>query len=239
MGGLGSRFKDVGFDTPKPLITVDGQAMFLKALSSLDTISCKKKFYFVIRQEHVTEQGLDTLIEQVLPEANVIIIPELTRGAVETAIAANSALDSTEPLVVMDCDLWFVSSSYTKMVMDSIEKRSDIAGGLLTFEANNPRYSYAVIDSDNIVRETAEKKVVSNHAITGAYFFSSAQKFTNAASILLNQEISAQMPEYYMSLLYNILINKGEKVEASYVDKFASFGTPDELTAYNQLGNLL
>jgi hypothetical protein len=45
------------------------------------------------------------------------------------------------------------------------------------------------------------------------------------------------MPEYYMSLLYNILIADGKKIQAATVDEFASFGTPEELDEYNQTKN--
>lgn len=236
MGGLGSRFAKAGFETPKPLIEVDGVPMFLKAISSLDNINVQKEFIFVIRKEHADELNLDTLIKSSLPSANVIIIPRLTRGASETAYAAKDALDSSSPLIVMDCDLWFNSSSYDAMVEGSMNTGVPFAG-LLTFPADNPRYSYAEINSDNRVVRTAEKKVISSHAITGAYFFSEASLFVEAAERLLTQEINESMPEFYLSALYNILIDSGVDVIAAYIDKFASFGTPEELAEYQHERN--
>ncbi|PJE65017.1 hypothetical protein COU91_03860, partial [Candidatus Saccharibacteria bacterium CG10_big_fil_rev_8_21_14_0_10_47_8] len=88
MAGLGSRFAKAGFDLPKPLIKVNGQPMFLKALSSIESIKAKRDYFFVIRQEHVDTQKLNKLIKQALPGANIITIPEMTRGAAETALAA-------------------------------------------------------------------------------------------------------------------------------------------------------
>lgn len=234
MAGLGSRFAKAGFTTPKPLITVDGQAMFLKALSSIEGIEAKKSFYFVIRQEHVDTEGLDKLISDELPTANVIVIPEMTRGAAETALMGSSSLDPNDGLIVMDCDLWFKSNSYNTMVEDSLNDISDIAGGLLTFTADNPRYSYAKVGANDIVSETAEKRVISNHAITGAYYFATAVEFISATEQLLKQPRNDSMPEYYMSLLYNILLDEGKTIKAAYVDQFASFGTPEELDEYNQ-----
>lgn len=238
LGGLGSRFAKAGFDLPKPLIEVDGKAMFLKALDSIAEIDVKKSYYFVIRQEQVESQKLDTLIKTALPEANVIVIPEITRGAAETALAAKDALSAHDGLIVMDCDLWFKSASYNKMVQNSLTEVSDISGGLLTFEVSDPRYSYAEIGDDNIVARTAEKKVISNHAITGAYFFSHAQEFFDSSAELLTRPIDDEMPEYYLSLLYNILINEGKKIHAAFVDEFASFGTPEELQAYRSRQSL-
>lgn len=232
MAGLGSRFAKAGFTTPKPLIEVDAMPMFQKALQSLSDITATKTFYFVIRQEHVETQQLDRLIRQALPTANVIVIPEMTRGAVETAYAAKDHLLQDDALLIMDCDLWFQSSSYNTMVEQSLIGKNTVAGGLLTFPANNPRYSYAKFGSDMLVTETAEKRVISEHAITGAYFFATAAGFVTAAEKLLERSLSEKMPEYYLSLLYNILIDEGKQIQATIVDEYASFGTPEELEAY-------
>ncbi len=234
MGGLGSRFSNAGYTTPKPLIPVDGMPMFKKALSSIKEVTDNTSYYFVIRQEHVDSLGLDKLIADALPDAHIIIIPELTRGAAETAYAAAPHLDPDSPLVIMDCDLWFKSASYEDMLRETLSGSLEIAGGLLTFEADNPRYSYALIDRDNIVTKTAEKRVISNNAITGAYFFANAKTFTRSAEELLSLPISEAMPEYYISNLYNIILSEGGSVKACYVDKFASFGTPEELQSYTQ-----
>lgn len=234
MAGLGSRFAKAGFATPKPLIEVDGEAMFRKALSSVQGIKADKSFLFVIRQEHVDTQKLDRLILSALPEAKIIVLPEMTRGAAETALAAREQLDPAAGLIIMDCDLWFNSASYNEMVQSSVNGTSNIAGGLLTFKADNPRYSYAKFGHDGIVTETAEKRVISENAITGAYFFATAKEFTDSCDQLLKQPLSDTMPEYYISFLYNILINEGKKIQAATVDKFASFGTPEELADYQK-----
>jgi dTDP-glucose pyrophosphorylase len=234
MAGLGSRFAKEGFRLPKPLIDVDGTPMFRKAISSIQAIHADKSYYFVIRQEHVDSQGLDKLIVDALPEAHVIVIPEMTRGAAETAYLAKASLDPNDALVLMDCDLWFQSANYNQMVEDILSGASDIAGGVLTFTADNPRYSYAKFGADHIVTETAEKRVISEHAMTGAYFFAAANEFVRVAEALLRQPLTDKMPEYYISFLYNILIDEGKKIQAAIVDEFASFGTPEELADYNR-----
>ncbi len=232
MGGLGSRFTKAGFTTPKPLIPIDGQAMFLKAISSFDHIEADKTFTFVIRQEHVDAYELDKLITDALPVANVVIIPELTRGAAETALMAYSQLTPGDPVVIMDCDFWFSSEGYNKMATDVLSGQSDIAAGLLTFNSDNPRYSYAETDEDGYVIRTAEKQVISNNAIWGAYFFAKAETFAKGTEELLKQPLSDVMKEYYISFVYNIILRDGGKVLTAPVDEFHSFGTPEELEEY-------
>lgn len=234
LAGAGSRFAKAGFATPKPLIEVDGRPMFLKAISSLDNVKAEKRYIFVIRQEHVDTQQLDTLIKAAQPEAKIVVLPEITRGAAETALAAQHLLNPEDGLVVMDCDLWFNSHSYDEMIQASLNNSSNIAGGLLTFKADDPRYSYAEVGPDGFVIRTAEKKVISEKAITGAYFFATAKEFIDSGESLLQQPLNAGMPEYYLSLLYNILLDEGKNIQAAYVDKFASFGTPEELETYKK-----
>lgn len=234
MAGRGSRFANAGFITPKPLIEVDGQPMFLKALSSLDKVVAQKRYTVIIRTEHEDRYSLTALLQKALPEVNVVVATEEPIGATADALRSKSFLKSDEGVIVMDCDLWFQSDSYNKMVEDSLNDKSTIAGGLLTFTADNPRYSYAQFGEDGIVTRTAEKQAISNHAITGAYYFATASLFTGAAHSLLEQSLSDSMPEYYLSLLYNILIDEGKKIQAATVDKFASFGTPEELANYQR-----
>lgn len=232
MAGRGSRFASAGFTTPKPLIEVDGQPMFLKALSSIEAIAATKRYTVVIRKEHEERYALKTLLKQALPEVNVVTTDEEPVGAATDALRSQVHLKPDEGVVIMDCDLWFRSTSYNKMVEDSLSGASDIGGGVLTFEADNPRYSYAKYDADNIVTETAEKRVISNRAMTGAYYFATANEFVDSAKTLLARPLSENMPEYYISHLYNILIEAGKKIQAAQVDEFASFGTPEELAHY-------
>ncbi|HKU19065.1 MAG TPA: glycosyltransferase family 2 protein [Candidatus Saccharimonadales bacterium] len=233
MVGLGSRFANAGFATPKPLIEVDGMPMFRKALSSLEDIKAKKRYVFVIRQEHVDTQKLDTLITKALPEAEIVVVLEVTRGAAESVLAAKPKLNAQDALISLDCDLWFESASYYKMVQDSLTGVSDIDGGVLTFPSNDPKYSYAAVDEKGMVTRTAEKQVISNSATTGAYFFAKAGTFTTHAEALLAKPLSETMKEYYISFVYGLLLADGGKVQAATVNKFASFGTPEELDAYN------
>jgi dTDP-glucose pyrophosphorylase len=235
MAGLGSRFSEAGYATPKPLIPVDGQPMFLKALSSLDGWGLDVRLTVVLRRQHETEFGLATLIQQARPGVQVVIIEEMTRGAVETCLRAEGLMTGERGLLVMDCDLWFQSHPYRELVRGALEGREPLVGGLLTFPADSPRYSYALCEGERVVR-TAEKQVISPWAITGAYFFATERHFLRVAHALMERNLSSEMREYYLSLLYNLLLAEGGEVRAARVERFASFGTPEELRAYEAGG---
>ena len=108
----------------------------------------------------------------------------------------------------------------------------DAEGGLLvSFESTLPRYSYAETDGSDRVVRTAEKEVISTHALCGAYFFATGKLFKEAAHRLLN-EAQFNKPEYYVSLLYNYLLREEQVVRLASMEKYCSYGTPEELKQY-------
>lgn len=232
MAGRGSRFSKAGFTTPKPLIPVDGQPMMLKALSSLDGITAKKHYTMVIRGEHDREFGLKKQLLDALPEANIITTDDEPVGATRDAYRIKDVAQADEGVIILDCDLWFSGPEYNQMVEDTLAGQLDIDGGLLTFPADHPRYSYAEVGPDGLVVRTAEKIVISDRAITGAYFYANLPTFLRAAEQLMAKPLDAAMPEYFLSHTYNELLAGGGKIKAAWVDGFASFGTPEELEAH-------
>ncbi len=233
MAGEGSRFLKEGWTTPKPLIMLHGKPLFQHAVDSVSSEGMPMKYSFIVRQEHIDRYGIDSGIRSYLPEANIFSVLKTTRGAVETCLMAESAIAPDDAVVVMDCDLAFRSDDYLRMVREALSTpASEANGGLLvSFDANDPRYSYAKIDADNRVLCTAEKEVISHHALCGAYFFSTGRDFLRVAHRLMGEPVFTK-PEYYVSLLFNYLIQDGGTVRLAKTDEFRSYGTPEELKRY-------
>lgn len=233
MAGLGSRFSQAGFELPKPLIPVDGQPMVLKALSSLEGFGVPLQVTVVLRRVHEQEFQLASLLQKALPDSKIVIIDDMTRGAVETCLRAEPEMKGDRGLLVMDCDLWFRSPAYAELIRGTLSSEDGPAGALLNFEADAPRYSYAEREGFRVLR-TAEKKVISKHAVVGAYFFSHERTFLDVAHQLMGRNLTGDVKEYYLSLLYNLLLERGDRIEARDVEAYASFGTPEELAAYDR-----
>lgn len=233
MAGEGSRFLKEGWTTPKPLILLKGEPLFKHAISSVHIEGVPMKYSFIVRQEHIDKYQIDRNIRSFLPEANVFSVLKTTRGAVETCLMAESAIAADDGIVVMDCDLEFRSKAYTDGIHRILSQSAEDADGgmLVSFESDQPKYSYAEIDAHNRVVRTAEKEVISNHALCGAYFFSTGRGFLAVAHRLLNEK-NFSKPEFYVSLLYNYLLEKGETVMLAEMEEYYSYGTPEELKRY-------
>ena len=233
MAGEGSRFAKAGWTTPKPLIELRGVPLFRRAIDSVAIDGVEMKYSFIVRQEHIAHYHIDEQIKKIIPEANIFSVEKTTRGAVETCLIAESAIEENDAVIVMDCDLEFRSKTYLEGVRTILNQSANEANGgmLVSFESTEPRYSYAEVDENMIVRRTAEKEVISNHALCGAYFFSSAKGFLKAAHRLMNEPVFTK-PEYYVSLLYNYLLSDGEMVRLATMEEYYSYGTPEELRRY-------
>lgn len=233
MAGEGSRFLKEGWTTPKPLIKLHGTPLFMRAIGSVLVEGATMKYSFIVRQEHIESYHIDEQIRTIVPEANIFSVEKTTRGAVETCLMAENAIDENDAIIVMDCDLEFRSKAYIEGIKMILNQSADEANGgmLASFESTEPRYSYAEVDDNMIVKRTAEKEVISHHALCGAYFFSSAKGFLKAAHRLINEPVFTK-PEYYVSLLYNYLLANGEIVRLATMEEYYSYGTPEELRRY-------
>lgn len=233
MAGEGSRFLKEGWTTPKPLIELNGQPLFKHAISSVTDKDIQMKYSFIVRQEHIDKYQIDKGIRSFLPEANLFSVVKTTRGAVETCLIAENAIADDDAVIVMDCDLEFRSKKFMEIIKQILNKPIEEAtgGALVSFESNEPRYSYAALGEDGFVARTAEKEVISNHALCGAYFFASGRRFKQIAHLLL-AEPAFTKPEYYVSLLFYYLLKDGEKVWLAPMEEYYSYGTPEELKRY-------
>ncbi|MBO4375384.1 MAG: glycosyltransferase family 2 protein [Lachnospiraceae bacterium] len=222
MGGAGTRFLNNGFECPKPLIDLCGKPFFKWACDSVYENVELETLTFVVLKEHIERFGIDEKICSYYPKAHIEVLPHVLNGAVLTAIEGAKSIKNDLPVIFCDCDLAFKSGElYGLYNAPSFEAD----GSLLTFTSDLDRYSYVETDADGFALRTAEKKVISSHAITGAYGYRNAKLFMDAAKIYMDE---CEYSEYFMSGIYNILIREGRRIRVLSVDDTLNFGTPDE-----------
>jgi NDP-sugar pyrophosphorylase family protein len=231
MAGYGSRFAKAGITTPKPLIRVDGKPMFLKAISSFDALDAPKRYTVILRKEHVEQYNLADQVKAALPEVNIIVTDEPATGALRDANRAEPYLKPDEAAIVMDCDIQVGGEDYFAMIRRSLRGEDDLQGGLLLFKSDSPRFSYAEVDDTWNVQRTVEKQVISPYAIGGGYFVRDTQTLLQESARVFAEPLSDTRPEYFVSYLFNQILDDGGTVKGALGD-FTSFGTPEELQAY-------
>ena len=224
MGGKGSRFIDKGFDFPKPLLKLHARPFFFWSVQSIAKFIELKDITFIVLQEHVEKYRIDDEIQNYYPKARIHIIPEVLDGAVLTCLEGLKEIHDGDPLLINDCDHLFKSSQFESMF--AANDMVEIDGGLMTFKSNEEKYSYVKYDDRNCIIGTIEKKVVSEDAICGCYYFRNKKLFQNCAEIYLK---GCEYKEFYISGLYNIIAESKGIIRTFQTDFHIPYGTPEEL----------
>lgn len=223
MAGAGSRFFKNGFVTPKPLIEINHKPFLFWATKSISNFIEVKDIIFVVLEQHIKEFKIDEKIKEYFPEAKIVVIPEILNGAVLTCMNGIKEINDDSPIIFNDCDHAFISTEFNSYCNNG--EFDELDGGLLTFESNEPKYSFLQMDEAGNVINTVEKKVVSNHAICGAYYFKNKEIFLECANEYLDK---CNYSEYFVSGVYNIMAEKKMKIANFQCDIHVPFGTPDE-----------
>ncbi len=223
MGGAGTRFSEEGFECPKPLIELEGEPFFKRAVDSLVGHVRVERLIFVVLREHIDKFQIDEKIHEYYPEARIVTLPKVLPGAVMTAMEGAKVIHNDLPVIFTDCDLLFTSQAMYDFY-GSGAFGADAT--LLTFKSDKDIYSYVKLKEDGYAEKTAEKEVISDTAITGSYGFSSASLFLDMAHRYIK---NCPYNEFYMSGIFNEIISIGRKVKVFGVDEYMSFGTPEEL----------
>lgn len=231
MAGAGSRFSVAGFNVPKPFIEFNNKMMIEHVISSFSNI--KANFILVLQEKFLTEQKeqLDKLRSKYV--LDFVTVPKLTMGAAITALAAHKKINAENDIIFADSDNIFDKNDISDFISYAREKK--LSGALLTINSDNPCYSYAKIDDKGCLIETKEKEVISNHAITGVYYFKTLEEFKDAV-IDLVVESDLSKGEFYMSNVYNHLKKLTNKIGVFDIKNFDCVGTPEQLKEYVERG---
>lgn len=232
MAGRGSRFKEVGYKGPKPLIEVAGRPMIQWAVESVkNAVQVENAdFIFVMLKEHESEFQIGQKMAELVPGSQALFIDEVTAGAAATVYLTNKLVDPEEELFITDSDQFFKMASFNKEREKALV--SNYAGIIPTAEKNSPAYSYAEIDKNGYVLKTAEKELISTHAAIGVYYFTKSKFFMDSIQYMMDNKMLTKK-EYYVCPVYNEVIKRG-KVTIVNADFWMTMGTPAEKEAFEK-----
>lgn len=227
MAGAGSRFSVAGYDVPKPFIEFENKMMIEHVLSSFEDLNCT--FTLILQEKFLTEQKMQVEKLKSKYNINIVTVPKLTMGAAITALAAHKAIDKKYDIIFADSDNIFSKKDINNFI--EYARKNFLEGALLTIKSNLSCYSYAKVDNQGYLTETKEKEVISNHAITGVYYFSDLEKFKDATiDLIVCNDLSKG--EFYMSNVYNHLKKITNKIGVFDIKHFDCVGTPEQLKKY-------
>jgi HAD superfamily hydrolase (TIGR01509 family) len=225
MAGAGSRFKQAGYTFPKPLIDVAGKPMIHVVVENLNL---EANYIFVVQKSHRKEYNLDTFLNLIAAGCKIVEVDGVTEGAACTTLLAKEYIDNDEPLMLANSDQ-YIDWDSNEFMYKMIEQ--DLDGGIVTFTATHPKWSFAKIDENGYVTEVAEKNPISDIATAGFYYWKKGSDYVRYAEQMIEKNIRVNN-EFYVCPVFNEAIKDGKKIKTFNIKNMYGLGTPEDLQYY-------
>ena len=239
MSGIGKRFIDQGYQVPKPLIVIDGKPIIEHVVNLFPG---ETQFTFICNEQHLSTTPMRSILEGLSANANIIAIKPHKKGpvyAVAQLAATTDLIDDNEEVIVNYCD--FGTYWDYQDFLDHTRSR-DADGAVPAYKGFHPhmlgKTNYAFMrDQQQWMSAIQEKKPFTDnrmdeYASNGTYYFKHGayiKKFFNA---LMAADINVN-GEYYVSLIYNLMVEAGLKVSIYQIQHMLQWGTPEDVAQYN------
>ena len=229
MAGAGKRFSEVGYTFPKPLIQVHDKPMIQVVVENL---GLDANYHFVVQKEHREKYNLDTMLGIIAPGCKVIEVDGITEGAACTALLAKEYINNDMPLFFANSDQY---CSWNSMEFMYNMQETEADGGIVTFHATHPKWSFAKSDANGIVTEVAEKNPISTDATVGFYYWKHGSDFVKYAEQMIEKDIRVNN-EFYVCPVYNQAIEDGKIIRTKQIQSMWGLGTPEDLEYFLKQG---
>ena len=236
MSGVGNRFVEAGYKDPKPLIVIDGKPIIEHVC---DLFPGEDKFTFICNAKHLSETNMREVLLSIKPNANVIEIPNHKKGPVYAVYLVENLIDDDEEVIVNYCDFgayW----DYADFLTHTRDRNAD--GAVPAYKRFHPHMlgttNYAFMrDDKQWMLEIKEKEPftdnrMNEYASDGTYYFKKGSYVKKYFNEIMQKDINLK-GEYYVSLIYNLLVEDGLKVSIYDVQHMLQWGTPQDVEEYN------
>ena len=241
MSGLGQRFVDAGYKDPKPLISVDNKFIIEHVVNLFNKKN--DKYIFICNDKHLRETNMRQILHDICPDCKIYKVPvEGRQGPVHAVSLIFENIPNDEEIIVSYCD-YGTKWNYENFLKDTRERNAD--GSIACYRGFHPHMlgtdNYAFLKEKETGTRWMEKiqekqpftkNRMQEYASNGTYYFKNGiilkkyfQKLMDLGYTLKN--------EYYVSMVYNLLVNDGLKVNIFEIEKMLQWGTPYDLEIYN------
>jgi len=236
MAGAGSRFFNVGFKTPKPLLLVEGEPMVIRAVECLPPVTNR---IFICQNSHLNEYPIVEKIKSKYPKSTIIAIDKVTDGQACTCELALNRLDLNNPLLISACDngVYYDTETYKKLLEDdTIDIIIWSFSNNVTSQLYPHMYAWLDVDEKGQIKRVSIKKpfhdVENKYAIIGTMLFKKAKYFQKGLEEIYKKNLRTN-GEFYVDNMIEPLIESGYKCYIFNVKNYLCWGTPNDYKTYN------
>ena len=235
MSGVGKRFIIEGYKTPKPLIIVDGKPIIEHVCNLFPN---EDKFTFICNSTHLANTNIRQILKNIKPKANIIEIQNHKKGPVYAVTLIKDMIEDGEEVIVNYCDFgtyW----NYKDFLKHTRGRNAD--GAVPAYKGFHPHMlgnnNYAFIkDKNQWMIDIKEKEPFTNnrmeeYASNGTYYFKKGSYIKKYFKELIKKKISVK-GEYYVSLVYKLLLKDRLKISLYNIQHMLQWGTPEDVKEY-------
>jgi len=221
LGGLGVRFKNMGYLSPKPLVNILGKPILFYLLDNLNLSNIN--YVIIPYNNELAKFNFEDRLKKHYPNINFLFfqLDKNTDGAAETILYSLNKLNiNSGSILSLDGDNFYLSD---------IISLWNFENKVFSFEDNTsePIYSYSLTDNNNNIIDIQEKNKISKYANTGAYGFNDVKLLKEYCKFIIDNNIKMKN-EYYISTVIKEMINHNINFKLGIIEsnKYICLGTP-------------
>lgn len=237
MSGFGKRFVDAGYYHLKPLINVGNSRLIDEVMNMFPGIDDP---LFIISKNHKQRTELFSYLKEKWPNSEISEIDSHKLGPGHAIFESKNFIDVNRPSIVSYCD--FSGNWDFNLFCEELKKVESLVLTYTGFHPHmlrNTKYAYVQKNSEGLVTAIQEKNSFTDfpaleEASAGLYAFSTGALLIDALGEQIRSN-GSHMGEFYISLTIIPLLKKKLRVKTFLMEKFAQFGTPEDLKDWEYL----
>lgn len=240
MVGGGKRFRRAGYDTYKPFIKIHDKYMIDYVMDPFPSSVTK---YIVTARELLSDEELDYL--QKKDQTKVIFVDRHVKGPGYSILQAKDKLPLNEAFFFSYCDIAWTWD------FNKVQAKLDHDGVVFTHRKFHPHlvgngnsaFCKPSREDPEVLEQIKEKGYFTDDWMTeplsvGAFYVKRGHDLMDAL-VEMVEENELVNQEFFPSLIFNRLIQKGMSVGLKDVDFFIHWGLPSQLEDFNRWQTIL
>lgn len=240
LSGHSQRFLDEGF-TVKPLIEINKKMVIEYVVDSIreDSDEDFENYIFIVKKSDVEQYGINNILSEKFNKCSVIQIDDHRNGPVFSVLQVSNLINDEEEVLISYCDL-YIKWNISKFIDFVRNNQSD--GSLVSHtnfhphRINNKYFAYLKIKDENVL-QIKEKSYFTNDpdsefASGGIYFFKKGSYIKKYFQQLIdcNEKVNN---EFYVTLVYNKMIDDKLKITHFDSENYVCLGTPMDVNLFS------
>lgn len=236
MSGIGKRFIEAGYKDPKPLIRVDGMPIIQHVVNMFPGIN---DVTFICNEKHINETNVVDVLREISPACKIYTVSnENRKGPVDAVNQIRDHIRDDAEIIVSYCD-YGTQWNFDQFL--ELTKTGYYDGMIPCYTGFHPHmlggdnYAFCKHENKKLIQIKEKEPFTDNkmneYASNGTYYFKTGLLLKKYFKELidLNQHLNG---EFYVSLVYNLLVRDNLNVGIFEIEKMLQWGTPYDLENY-------